>query len=78
MAASKMQHVRTTGAARYELHGSRVLATITLEDGTTLTLAESAGTTGLNEGIRVIATYEEKGRHKVATSVILVWEAPNS
>jgi hypothetical protein len=27
MAASKMQHVRTTGAARYELHGSPVIAT---------------------------------------------------
>ncbi len=52
--------------------------TITLEDGTTLTLAESIGTTGLKEGSRVIATYEEKDRHKVATSVIQVREAPNS
>ena len=46
--------------------------TMTLEDGTTLTIPESVATIALKEGARVIATYEEKGGQKVATSVIRV------
>ncbi len=52
--------------------------TMTLDDGTMLTLAKSVGTSGLKEGSRVIATYEDKDRQKVATSVIQVREAPRS
>jgi hypothetical protein len=46
--------------------------TMTLEDGTRLTIPESVATTALQEGARVIATYEVKNGQKVATSVILV------
>lgn len=52
--------------------------TITLEDGTTLRIPESVATTALKEGARVIATYEEKGGQKVATSVIRVRPASTS
>ncbi len=46
--------------------------TMTLEDGTTLRIPDSVATTSLKEGVRVIATYEERGGQKVATSVIRV------
>ena len=46
--------------------------TMTLEDGTTLTISESVATTALHTGARVIATYKEQGGHKVAISVIRV------
>ncbi len=52
--------------------------TITLEDGTTLRIPESVATTALKEGARIIATYEEKGGQKVATSVIRVRSASTS
>ena len=44
--------------------------TMTLEDGTTLTIPESIGATGLVEGTRVIVTYKADGGQKVVTSVI--------
>ena len=46
--------------------------TMTLEDGTTLTIPESVATTGLKEGTRVIVTYNADNGQKVATSVIQV------
>ena len=46
--------------------------TLTLEDGTTLTIPGSVGTTDLKEGERVIATYQVKDGKKVAISVIQV------
>ena len=52
--------------------------TMTLEDGTTLTIPESVATTALEEGARVIATYEEKNGQKVATSLIRVRSSPPS
>lgn len=52
--------------------------TLTLEDGTTLTVPESVGMTGLEEGARVIVTYEGTGEQKVATSVIQIRESSRS
>lgn len=52
--------------------------TLTLEDGTTLAIPESVATNALEEGARVIATYEEKNGQKVATSVIRVRSSPPS
>lgn len=52
--------------------------TLTLEDGTTLTIPESVGMTGLKEGTRVIATYEGNGEQKVVTSLIQIRESSRS
>jgi len=52
--------------------------TLTLEDGTTLTIPGSVATTGLKEGTRVIVTYEGNGGQKVVTSVIQVRESSKS
>ncbi len=51
---------------------------LTLEDGTTLTIPESVETTGLKEGTRVIVTYKGNGDQKVVTSLIQVRESPQS
>ena len=52
--------------------------TLTLDDGTTLTIPESVGMTGLKEGTRVIVTYKGNGDQKVVTSLIQVRESPKS
>jgi uncharacterized protein DUF1344 len=52
--------------------------TMTLEDGTTLTIPQSVAATGLEEGTRVIVTYEANGDEKVVTSLIQVRESSKS
>lgn len=52
--------------------------TMTLEDGTTLTIPESVAATGLKEGTRVIVTYNADNGQKVVTSVIQVRESSRS
>jgi len=52
--------------------------TMTLEDGTALTIPESVATTRLQEGERVIVTYKRKGEEKLVTSVIQVREPSES
>ena len=56
----------------------RSAKTMTLEDGTALTIPQSVATTGLQEGERVIVTYERKGEEKLVTSVIQVREPSES
>lgn len=52
--------------------------TMTLEDGTSLTIPESIAATGLKEGTRVIVTYNADNGQKVVTSVIQVRESSKS
>jgi hypothetical protein len=51
--------------------------TLTLEDGTTLTIPNSIAVSGLEEGTKVIVTYKGSGDQKVVTSLIQVREAPS-
>ena len=46
--------------------------TIVLEDGTIFTIGEGVRTDGLEPGIVVILTYEERNGQKFATNVVLV------
>ena len=50
--------------------------TLTLEDGTTLTIPNSISVSGLEEGTKVIVTYKGSGDQKVVTSLIQVREVP--